>query len=192
MSLLDRIDTAGDRGREFLSGLTPRDQALTGVMVLVVLGLLTFFVLSAMSSSRDKARTAIADAAKAQAQINMLLADFADVDEEVRALDAKLASGESISPLTWFDGLGKELGINEKVNINEKGSTETDYYRTSTVDVRIDDVALDTIVKIAHKIESSEAAMRIDEFRVKPDRKDRSKLDLRMTVSILKPLGAAG
>ena len=33
MSLLDRIDDAGDRGREFLSGLTPRDQALMALMV---------------------------------------------------------------------------------------------------------------------------------------------------------------
>ena len=193
MSLLDRIDDAGDRGREFLSGLTPRDQALMALMAFVVFGLVSYFALSTMAGSRDKARAAIADAAKAQAQINMLLADFAEVNEEIEALDARLAAGATIQPLTWFEQMGNELQIAANMkNINEKGTTETDYYKAQTVDVIVDDITLDMVVKIAHKIESSEAAMRIDEMRVKADRKERSKLDLRMTVSVLKPLGATG
>jgi hypothetical protein len=47
-------------------------------------------------------------------------------------------------------------------------------------------------VTLTHRVETAEAAIRIDEMRVKTDRKDRSKLSLRMTISVLKPLGSAG
>ncbi len=193
MSILENIDNLGDQAREFLEGMTPRDRALAGLMVSVVFLVVVFFGLSTINGSKAKARAAIADAAKAQAQVNLLLSDFVEVQEEIAALDARLVAGASVSPATWLEKLGNEMGISANIKgINEKGSTETDFYRAQTVDFIVNDIDIDTVVKIAHKVESSEAAMRIDELRVKTDRKDRSKLGLRMTISVLKPLGNAG
>ncbi len=193
MSLLDSIDNAGDRGREFLQGMTPRDRALAALMATVLLLIGAFFGLSTMNSAKGRARTGIADATKAEAQVNLLAAELGEINEEVAALDAQLAAGEGISPATWMEKVGKELQISEKIKgINEKGSSETDFYRRQTVDVIVDDVDLDLIVTLTHRVETAEAAIRIDEMRVKTDRKDRSKLSLRMTISVLKPLGSAG
>ncbi len=193
MSLLDSIDNAGDRGREFLQGMTPRDRALAGLMAGVLVLLVSFFGLSAMNSAKDRARAGIADAAKAEAQIKVLGSELAEINEEVAALDARLAAGASFSPASWLEQVGNEMQISANIKgINEKGSGETDFYKTQTVDVIVDDIDLDTVVNLTHRVETAEAAIRIDEMRVKADRKDRQKLGLRMTISVLKPLGSAG
>ena len=193
MSILDSFDTAGDRGREFLEGMTPRDRALAGLMVAVLFVILSFFALSAMNGAKARARAGIADAAKAQAQVNLLLADFAEVNEEISRLDARLAAGANFSPATWLEKVGNEMQISANIkSINEKGVSETDFYKAHTVDVIVDDLDLKKLVELSHRIENAEATIRVDEMRVKADRKDRSKLGLRMTISVLKPLGSAG
>ncbi|GEM_PF-1804204 len=193
MSLLDTIDSAGDRGREFLEGMTPRDRALAGLMAGVLLLIFLFFGLSAMNASKDRARAGIADAAKAQAQIALLTSELIEINDEIGRLDGRLAAGASFSPATWLETVGNEMNISANIKgINEKGSSETDYYKAQTVDFIVDDIDLDTVVGLTHRIETAEAAIRVDEMRVKTDRKDRSKLGLRMTISVLKPLGSAG
>jgi hypothetical protein len=193
MSLLDTIDDAGDRGREFLQRITPRDRALGALLTSVLFLVFSFFVLSAMSGARAKTKLAIADAAQAQAQVNLLLADFAELSEEIEALDARLQAGASFSPATWLEKIGNEMGISANIkSMNEKGITETDYYRAQKLDLRVDDIDLKQVVDLTYRIENAEPVIRIDEIRIKTDRKDRSKLDVRMTISVLKPLEGAG
>ncbi len=193
MSVLDSIDEVGARGREILEGMTPRDRALAGLMGGVLFLVLAFFALSAMNSSKAKARGAIADAAKAQAQVNMLLADFSELDAEIGTLDARLQAGASFSPATWLEQTGNELGISANIKgINEKGVIETDYYRAQKLDVIVDAIDLQKVVDLTWRIENAEPAIRIDELRVKVDRKDRTSLNMRMSISVLKPLEAAG
>ena len=193
MSLLDSIDSAGDRSRELVQRMTPRDRGLAALMGGVLFLLLAFFALSAMSSAKAKARLAISDTAKAQAQVNVLLSDFSELNEEIGQLEARLAAGATFSPATWLETTGNELGISANIKgINEKGVGETDYYRAQRLDLIIDALDLAKTVEFIHRIENAEPAIRIDELRVKADLKNRQELDLLMTISVLKPLETAG
>lgn len=193
MSLRDGIDVVGDRARSFVGNMAPRERALVGFTLVVVFCFVAWFAVGAMNKSTDKVKRQLTATGTAQAQVDSMLTQYGELAGAVESLDAKLAAGEDFAPLTWIETVGNEMGISEKIrSVNERGTEETDYYVASNFDLRIDDIDLRQVTDLVFRLESAPQAIRINECRVKTNRKNRAELDVSMEISILKPIAMGG
>ena len=189
MSFRDSIDGLGDTARNFLSGLTPRDRMLLGVMVLALSLAIGWFVVGAMEKQRKGLKSQLASAQTAQAQVNLLMSRYTEIAGDVAGLDARLEQGKGFSPASWLEQTGNTMKITEKIkSIQERGTEKNDYYQAQKVEIVIDDIDLPTLVDFLHTIQDAPQAMRLRDVRVKTDRKSRENLDIRMELAVLKPL----
>ena len=192
MSALDSVEAGYERAREALAGLPPRDRALLMLMAGIFLLGLAWFANGAMVKARKKVKAQIAAVSMAQMQVDALLAEYNGLSGSAEALDAKLEAGRGFAPLSWLEKIGNDMQISSNIrSIQERGNDTTDYYVAQKYDITIDDVTLDQTVEFLHKMESAAQAIRITECRLKPDRKDRNKIDVRMEIAVLKPTGEA-
>jgi len=183
------MDVAGDRLRSLVTNMAPRERFLVAFTGLVVFCFVAWFVLDAMDSSTDKVKRQLTATSTAQAQVDSMLSVYGELAGTAEALDTKLAAGADFAPLTWIESIGNEMGISEKIrSVNERGSEETDYYVAQNYDIRIDDIDLRQVTDLIYRLESAPQAIRINECRVKTNRKNRAELDVSMEISILKPI----
>jgi type II secretory pathway component PulM len=191
MSALDSIEVAYDRAKNVMEGLTPRDRALLAFLTIVFLAVGVYFAHGSMAAARKRAVGQLAATQYAQAQVDSLLSEYNALAGNVEALDARLEAGRGFAPLTWLEQVGKEMEIESNIrSIQERGVDETDYYRAQKIDIVVDDVDLKKTVELLHRLESAAQAVRVVDCRVKTERKDRTLLDLRLQVAVLKPLDA--
>jgi len=186
MSLRDGLDIAGDRLRNAFGSMAPRERVLVAFTAAVLLAFVGYFATQAMEKSTRRVKTSISTTSTAQAQVDSMMAQYTELAGTVETLDARLQAGRDLAPLTWIETIGNEMNLSIG-SMNERGTETTDYYVAQTIDVRIDDLSLEQIVQLMYRFESSPQAIRVTECRVKTDRKERAKLDLNLTIDILKP-----
>lgn len=188
MALRDGIDVLGDRIRASIGAMAPRERALVGFTVVVVLLVVGGFAQGAMSEAKTLLTRQLAATTQAQIQVDALMSEYAGLSAKVTELDAKLETGRDFQALTWIESVGNDMAISEKIrSVQERGTETTDYYTASKIMIRIDDLTLAQVTDFVYRLESAEQAIRIDECRVKTDRKDRNILDLTMEIAVLKP-----
>jgi type II secretory pathway pseudopilin PulG len=189
VSLRDGIDVAGDRLRSLVAGMAPRERILVGLTLAVLLAVAGWFATRAMNRSTERLERQLVATQTAQAQIDSMLSQYAELAGKAEALDTRLQAGRAFAPLTWIEGIGNEMGISDKIrSVQERGNEETDWYVAQKLDLRVDGVDLRQVTDLMFRIESAPQAVRIDECRVKTSRKNRSELDVTMQISILRPL----
>lgn len=192
MSLQDRIDQGSARLEGALSGLTPRDRALLLVMLVALSLFVGFFGWSSLHKARSRAEQNLATTTQTQEQVNLLLARYAELQGDVAGLDARLQAGKDFAPASFLETMGQEMNIAANIKaIQERGTDETDHYRAQTVDFNVDDITLSQLVDVMHKLETAPQAIRVADLSVKADTKDRKLLDVRMQLSVLRPLELA-
>ena len=189
MSVRDSLDVVGDRLRTTASGMAPRERLLVGFTAVVLLCFVGYFTADAMKTSTRRVQSNISLAAQAQARVDSLLAEYSQLSSEAESLDARLAAGKDFAPLTWLESVGNEMGIQGNIrSVTERGNEQTDYYQAQKIDMIVDDLDLRQLVDLMYRLEQAPQAIRINEARIKADRKNRSQLDLRMEIAVLKPL----
>lgn len=190
MSLRDSIDSLSDRAQGIISGMAPRERVLVAITAAVVCCTMGYFAQRAMSSSVDQLKANISRTVQAQAQVDDLLRSYNELAAEAQSLDAGLEAGRNFAPLTWLEEVGNEMGIADNIkSVNERGNETTDYYVAQTIDMRVDDIDLKIAVDLLYRMETSTQTVRVNDLRLKTDRKDRSQLDLRMELAFLRPGG---
>ena len=192
MSLRDGMDSLSDRIQAVLGRMAPRERVLVAVAAVVVCCTLGYFANRAMSSAESQVKANINRTMQAQAQVDDLLRTYSELSGRAETLDARLESGRDFAPLTWIESVGNEMGIQSNLrSVNERGTETTDYYVAQTIEVLVDDVDLKKAVDLLYRVETAPQAIRINDMRLKANRKDRSLLDLRMELAFLKPGGEA-
>ncbi len=188
MAIRDGIDVLGDRIRGVVNNMAPRERLLVGITIVAVLGVIGWFIQGSMEEAQKKLTRQIAATSTAQVQIDALMAEYTGLAGTVAELDARLEAGRDFQPLTWIESVGNEMGISEKIrSVNERGQETTDYYVAQKINIRVDDLTLEQVSDFLYTIETAPQAVRVDEARVKTDRKDRTQLDVTMEISVLRP-----
>jgi hypothetical protein len=188
MALRDSLDSLFERGRAWIAAQTPRDRALLLLMAAAVLGTGAWFGVRAMNRQVKRLEGQIAALQEAQQQVDELLRRWTELKGTDTALDARLQAGRDFTPLTWLEQLGNEMGIFAQMTPSERGVEETDHYKAQKVDLMVRGIDLRQTTDLMWRMLSAPQAIRIDEVRVTTDRKERSKLDVRMQLAVLKPL----
>jgi len=192
MSLRTSLDTAAERIRGLLGGLTPRDRRvlLFGISVVLLFG--AWFAVGSMNKSARQLTNNLAAARNAQSQVEGMLDDFRSRVGAADALEARLQAGKDFTPLTWLEKVGNEMGISANIrSMTERGVVETDFYRAQKVNILVDNINLRQTIDLLHRLESTPQAVRFDEVRLKPDRKEKELLDVRIDLLVLGPLEGA-
>ena len=190
MTLRDSVDSLSDQIQSIITGMAPRERVLVAITVVVVFCTLGYFSQRAMTASVDQIKGNISRTMQAQAQVDDLLNTYGTLSAQAETLDARLEAGKSFAPLTWIESIGNEMGIASNIrSVTERGTETTDYYVAQTIDVTVNDIDLKKAVELMFKIEKAPQAVRVNDMRIKTDRKDRSQLDLRLELAFLKPGG---
>lgn len=192
MTIQERLDLGSARLEGALSSLSPRDRALLLVMVVSLSLFGGWFAFSALNGAKRRAEQNLASTMQAQEQVNLLLARYAELQGDVAGLDARLAAGADFAPASFLETMGTEMGLSSNIKtIQERGTDETDHYRAQTVEFSVHDLKLGQIVDVLHKLETAPQAIRVTDLTVKADMKDRTLLDVRMQLAVLRPLEVA-
>ena len=191
MSASERVSALVERLRTGLSGLSPRDRVLLVFMLMVFLSVVGYFTVEAMNKATRQVTRNLEATERAQNQVDGLMGQFQDRSATGDALRARLEAGRNFTPLTWLETVGNEMEISGNIrSMTERGVEETDFYKAQKIDIVVDDINLRQTVDLMYRLESAAQAIRLNEVRVKTDRKNRELLDLRMQISVLKPLEA--
>ena len=191
MSLADTLDSWGDRLRGLVSGLAPRERVLVAITAVVMLSFAGFFANKAMDASTKRLKNNINQTSLAQGQIDTMLTRHSELQMTAEALDSRLEAGRGFAPLTWIEEVGNEMNIPGNIrSVNERGQEQTDYYSAQTIDMVVDDVDLRQTIDLLYRFETAPQAIRINDLKIKADRKNRAQLDLRIELAVLSPLGA--
>jgi hypothetical protein len=189
MSLRTSLDTAAEQVRGLLGGLTPRDRRVLLFGISAALLVAAWFAVGSMNKSTRQLTSNLTAARNAESQVEQMLADFRSRVGAADALEARLQAGKDFTPLTWLEKVGNEMGISANIrSMTERGAVETDFYRAQKVNILIDNINLRQTIDLLHRLESAPQAVRFDEVRLKPDRKEKELMDVRIDLSVLGPL----
>jgi hypothetical protein len=163
---------------------------LFGISVVLLFG--AWFAVGSMNKSARQLTNNLAAARNAQSQVEGMLDDFRSRVGAADALEARLQAGKDFTPLTWLEKVGNEMGISANIrSMTERGVVETDFYRAQKVNILVDNINLRQTIDLLHRLESTPQAVRFDEVRLKPDRKEKELLDVRIDLLVLGPLEGA-
>jgi len=190
MSLQDTLDTLADKVRNTWTAITPRERGALALMILAVLVVAGYFAVGAMNKTVTQVRRNLTSTEQAQENVEKLMQQYRVLAASAESLDVSLEAGRDFTPLTWLESVGNEMGISGNIrSMTERSVEETDYYRSQTIDIVVDDINLRQVVDFLYRLQSTAQVIRMNEVRVKTDRKNRELLDLRMELGVLKPLG---
>ena len=190
MSLQDTLDTLADKVRNTWTAITPRERGALALMILAVLVVAGYFAVGAMNKTVTQVRRNLTSTEQAQENVEKLMQQYRVLAASAESLDVSLEAGRDFTPLTWLESVDNEMGISGNIrSMTERSVEETDYYRSQTIDIVVDDINLRQVVDFLYRLQSTAQVIRMNEVRVKTDRKNRELLDLRMELGVLKPLG---
>ncbi|HCP44680.1 MAG TPA: hypothetical protein DIU15_01400 [Deltaproteobacteria bacterium] len=192
MSLQDSIDTLSDKIRTTWTAITPRERASLAIMIVAILAVIGYFAVEAMNKNETQVKRNLASTEQAHESVEKLMQQYRVLAASAEALDTSLEAGRDFTPLTWLESVGNEMGISGNIrSMTERSVEETDYYRAQTIDIVVDDINLRQAVDFLYRLQSTAQVIRMNEVRVKTDRKNRELLDLRMELGVLRPLGGS-
>jgi len=192
MSLQDSMDALADKVRTTWTAITPRERGALALMVLAVLVVVAYLATGAMKKTVTQVSRNLASAEQAQQNVEQLMQQYRVLAASAESLDASLQAGRDFTPLTWLESMGNEMGISGNIrSMTERSVEETDYYKAQTIDIVVDDINLRQAVDFLYRLQATEQVIRMNEVRVKTDRKNREMLDLRLELGVLKPLGGS-
>lgn len=178
----------------YLSRLTARERILLGVMAVtvVLLGLYQFVWLS-LSDGRQQLQTRIArrekDIVKMQQQRDTLL----DLKRRIKANESAIAKpDENFNLFGYVQTTVAGAVSREKIaSMNPSTKDLTPQFQEERVDIKLQQVSLEQILKLLHKVEKGERALRFSRLQIKKRRDDEFSFDVTATVSLLKAVTPA-
>lgn len=104
---------------------------------------------------------------------------------EVAMAERKLRAGQSAAPLLpTLEGMITEIAGKEKLlGLRPQPSTPPAGFRQEKVEVQLEKIRLDQLLRLLHTIDSSPSALQTDSLKMRPRFEDQSLLDVTLVVS---------
>ncbi len=122
-------------------------------------------------------------------KVEELAQRYADLQTRIRGIEKNLKRSKKFSILSYLENLAKRQGIHDRiVQMKPKPGEVTRYYRENTVEIRMEKIRLNQIVRFLFQVENSPELLRIKQLQIRPRFDDPNLLDVRFQVAAYEPL----
>jgi len=163
----------------FLGSISNRDKLLIFVTAFfLILFLLYQFVALPLSEKKRELQIQEETYMKELERLREIGKEYVEYKNKYLALTEMIEKKRNSSVLTYLDNMSQSLGIRDNIDyIRPNGTIEDDDLIKNIVEIKIDAIVVDDLVKFMNKIENQRPGLLIYSIRLKPFFKDRSKTD---------------
>ena len=165
--------------KNFLRSMNIRDRLLIFVTAFLLLFFLAYqFVALPLSDRKRKLEMNEKMYIKELERLREVGEEYTKYKNEYILLHKMIKKKEGSSVLTYLDNMSQTLGIRENIDyIRPSGKIEEKNLIKDMVEIKIDAIVVDNLVKFMNKIEKERPGLMIYSIRLKPFFKDKSKTD---------------
>jgi general secretion pathway protein M len=117
-------------------------------------------------------------------EIVRLSEQYADLKGRISTIERRLKRSEGFSILSYLEGLARRLDVkNRIVQMKPKQGQSTRFYKEGVVEIKMEKVPLQMLVRYLFQVENSPELLRIKELRIRPRFDNPDLLDARFQVS---------
>lgn len=164
----------------------PREKMILLVGVIVVI--LTILIAGIFLPYRSALQRLDGKITSRKAQLieaRTLVQRIKGMQDELTATDRRLTAGQSSPPLaSTLEGLVAEIAGKEKIlGIRPQPSTAPQGFRQEKVEMQLEKIRLDQLVRLLHAIDSARTMLQADSVKMRPRYEDPALLDVSLVVS---------
>jgi general secretion pathway protein M len=165
--------------------LSPRERVAVAIAAVAVLAAL--FYAGLVAPYRGALRRLDARIATRQRQLGEIAAlqqRYQQLQRRVGEAEQRLAKAEAFSLFAYVEGLaGQMISRENLVSMRPQPATVREDLREETVEVRLEKVRLDQLVRLLHAIDSNEALLAVKSLKIKTRFDNRAQLDAVLTIA---------
>lgn len=95
--------------------------------------------------------------------------DFKSLRDSVEATEKRLTRTKGFSILSYLEGLAVKAEVKDRIaQMKPRQGQTTRFYKENLVEVKMEKVTLDTLVKYLREIESAPELLRVKELKINP------------------------
>lgn len=168
-----------------LANLSNRDRmtlAVGGSIALVLL--LVFGIIAPYRDSLTRLDGRIDSRRQQLAEVEQLKLEYQSMQLQAAEVEAQLARSGGFSLFSFVESAAGQIAGKENLSYMrpQPGATQ-DGVREESVEIRVEKVRLEQVVRLLHAVESADALVRVKSLRLKNRFDDKSKLDAVLTIS---------
>lgn len=162
--------------------LSPPRKLLALGVIAAILVLILFLPLSLVSGKIASLQKDIASAQKGALQVADKIAEYRKVKAETDVLEKRFGrAGGALT--TKIENAAKQSNLTVD-QVKERAPTETDYLEINSLEVKLSNVALNSLLEFLHTLETDKASpMRVRRIQIKPKLNNRQILDVTFEVA---------
>jgi general secretion pathway protein M len=168
-----------------LSNLSTRERLTLGIGGAVAfLLLLIFGLIAPYRDSLDRLDARIDSRRQQLAEIQQLKLEYQAMQRQAGEVEAQLARSSGFSLFSFVESAAGQIAGKESLTYMrpQPGSTQ-DGVREESVEIRVEKVRLEQVVRLLHAVESADALVRVKSLRLKNRFDDKTRLDAVLTIS---------
>jgi general secretion pathway protein M len=120
-------------------------------------------------------------------EVRLLQQEYVSLQRELAATEKKIiGTAQGFSLFSYVEDAAQRLGVRDNlVSMRPQTPQLHGDFREESVEIRLEKIGLDQLVRFLYSIESADAALQIKTMRIKPRFDDRRQLDTVLVVSSL-------
>lgn len=128
-------------------------------------------------------------ARKSYQKIQSLALSLEELNAKIDSIENELKRAPGFSILSHLDNQAKRDQVREKVvRMQPKGEENTKHYKEKAVEIKMERVELNDLVRYLFNIENSQERLHIKEIEIQPRFDDANLLNVRVQVSSYEPM----
>ncbi len=168
-----------------LANLSNRERLTLGIGGAVAfLLLLVFGVIAPYRDSLTRLDTRIDSRRQQLAQVQQLKQEYQALQRQASEVEAQLARSGGFSLFSFVESAAGQIAGKENLTyMRPQPAVTHEGVREESVEIRVEKVRLEQVVRLLHAVESADALVRVKSLRLRNRFDDKSKLDAVLTVA---------
>lgn len=168
-----------------LANLSNRDRmtlAIGGSLALVLL--LVFGIIAPYRDSLARLDSRIDSRRQQLAEVEQLKLEYQSMQRQAAEVETELARSSDFSLFSFVESAAGQIAGRENLSYMrpQAGATQ-DGVREEAVEIRVEKVQLEQVVRLLHAVESADALVRVKSLRLKNRFDDKTRMDAVLTIS---------
>lgn len=169
-----------------LPQINPRERLVLIVGAVFVLATLIYLgIVSPYQKAMRRLDARIVSQQKQVRQIQDLRQEYLELQQQLAEAETRLDKGQGFSLFTFVETTAaREAGREKLVYMRPQTGSTQEGFREESVEIKLEKVRLDQLVRFLYDFESADAALQIKNLRIRARFDDKSLLDAVLTVSM--------